>query len=250
MMKSLKYLVLVAILGLSSCFNITEEIFLQQNGSGKYVTTIDIKQLMDMIDMLKNFSPDMFKNENIGDNPLAQLDSIPQLMGKMEAISEDQSADQFEILQNWSLENGFEHYEISNLAKEGGIAQHNSSYWKGAHYLGIGPSAHSFNGDSRSVNVPNNTKYIRAIEAQKPEMELEEINADIRFNELVLTGLRTKWGIQKQDLIKLGKKYVQHFQQQSLVFREKKMIEEVETAFILSRKAWLNADGIAGKLFI
>jgi hypothetical protein len=86
MMKSLKYLVLVAIVGLSSCFNITEEIFLQQNGSGKYVTTIDIKQLMDMVDMLKNFSPDMFKNENIGDNPLAQLDSIPQLMGKMEAI--------------------------------------------------------------------------------------------------------------------------------------------------------------------
>ena len=94
------------------------------------------------------------------------------------------------------------------------------------------------------------TKYIRGIEANKPEMELEEINADIRFNELVLTGLRTKWGVQKQDLIKLGKKYVQHFQQQSLVFRERKMIEEAETAFILSRKGWLNADGIAGKLFI
>lgn len=178
--------------------------------------------------------------------PLAKAIEI----GKMEAISDDQSADQFELLQNWSLENGFEHYEISNLAKEGGIAQHNSAYWKGAHYLGIGPSAHSFNGISRSVNVPNNAKYIRSIAAGKPEIETEEIDENTRFNEIVLTGLRTKWGVQKQDLIKLGKKYVQHFQQQSLVFREKKMIEEVETAFILSRKAWLNADGIAGKLFI
>lgn len=170
--------------------------------------------------------------------------------GKMEAISEDQSADQFEILQNWALENGFEHYEISNLAKEGGIAQHNSAYWKGASYLGIGPSAHSFNGISRSVNVPNNTKYIRAVEAQIPEMELEEINTDIRFNELVLTGLRTKWGVQKVELIKLGKKYVQHFQQKSLVYREMKKMIETDSAFILPTNAWLNADGIAGKLFI
>lgn len=85
-MKSFKILLLLVMLGLSSCFNITEEIFLSQNGSGKYVTTIDLKQLIDMMDMLKNFSPDMFKNENIGGNPLAQLDSLPQLMGKMESI--------------------------------------------------------------------------------------------------------------------------------------------------------------------
>ncbi len=171
-------------------------------------------------------------------------------MGKIVDISDDQSADQFELLQSWALENGFEHYEISNLAKEGGVAQHNSAYWKGAHYLGIGPSAHSFNGISRSVNIPNNTKYIRGIEANKPEMELEEINTDIRFNEIVLTGLRTKWGVQKVELIKLGKKYVQHFQQKSLVFKEMGKVIETDSAFILPANAWLNADGIAGKLFI
>jgi oxygen-independent coproporphyrinogen-3 oxidase len=171
-------------------------------------------------------------------------------LGKVESISDDQSADQFEILQDWAANNGFEHYEISNLAKMGGIAQHNSAYWKGAHYLGIGPSAHSFNGTSRSINVPNNTKYMRAIASGKPEMEVEMIDEKIRFNELVLTGLRTKWGVSKKDLIMLGKKYVQHFQQQSLIYREKKIIKETDTAFMLHTKAWLNADGIAGKIFI
>ena len=171
-------------------------------------------------------------------------------LGKMAAISDDKSADHFEILQGWALENGFEHYEISNLARSGGIAQHNSAYWKGANYLGIGPSAHSFNGTSRNINVPNNTKYIRAIESRNPEIEIEEISTDIRFNEIVLTGLRTKWGVQKEALIRLGKKYVQHFQKQSLVFRDRKMMIETEAAFILDTSAWLNADGIAGKLFI
>ena len=171
-------------------------------------------------------------------------------LGKTQDISDDQSADQFEILQSWALENGFEHYEISNLAKEGGIAQHNSSYWKGAHYLGIGPSAHSFNGISRSINVPNNSKYIKSVNTGFPQIEMEEIDDNVRFNEIVLTGLRTKWGIQKEELIRLGKKYVKHFQIQSLLFKNKGMIVESNNSFTLSPNFWLNADGIARDLFI
>ena len=113
---------------------------------------------------------------------------------------EDLVANQFKILQNFSLECGFDHYEISNLAKDGNRAKHNSDYWKGKPYIGIGPSAHSFNGKQRRVNIANNQRYIQSIKTGDCDHETEEIDLQTRYNELILTGFRTKNGIQINDL--------------------------------------------------
>lgn len=95
---------------------------------------------------------------------------------------------------------GFEHYEISNFARKGYISRHNSAYWQGAHYLGIGPSAHSFNGTSRQWNVRSNAGYMRGIGEQKPEMGSELLTERDRVNEHIMTGLRCKWGVQRSVL--------------------------------------------------
>ncbi|MCF8465108.1 MAG: radical SAM family heme chaperone HemW [Flavobacteriales bacterium] len=103
-------------------------------------------------------------------------------------------------------ENGFDHYEISNFAKEGFISRHNSSYWQGIPYLGLGPSAHSFNGFSRQWNIRSNAAYVSNISVEKPFFELEKLSESDCLNEQIMIGLRTKWGIQKSKMeaIKIG----------------------------------------------
>ncbi|MGB1318869.1 MAG: radical SAM family heme chaperone HemW, partial [Flavobacteriales bacterium] len=93
--------------------------------------------------------------------------------------------------------NGFEHYETSNYAKEGFISRHNSNYWRGEKYLGLGPSAHSFNGNSREWNVKSNAAYISALAKNQPFSSKETLTITDQLNEQIMTGLRTKWGIQK-----------------------------------------------------
>jgi len=95
---------------------------------------------------------------------------------------------------------GFEHYEISNFARKGYISRHNSAYWQGAHYLGLGPSAHSFNGISRQWNVRSNAGYIRSISEEKPDFGSEVLSISNRINEHIMTGLRCKWGVQRSVL--------------------------------------------------
>jgi len=171
--------------------------------------------------------------------------------GKSPKVDDDHAAEQFELLQELAAENNFDHYEISNLARNGAYAIHNSAYWKGLPYLGIGPSAHSFNGNSRRINIANNQRYIKGIinENESPN-EVEVIDLPTRYNELVLTGLRTKNGISKTDLIKLGKEYIQHFRKEALELPNKEWLIETESNFSLTPKAWLQADGIAGRLFM
>ncbi|MCL7988329.1 radical SAM family heme chaperone HemW [Sphingobacterium sp. lm-10] len=115
--------------------------------------------------------------------------------GKTRPIDEGQSADQMAILIDQLTSNGFEHYEISNFAKDGRYAQHNTNYWNGTHYLGIGPSAHSFNGISRSWNKSNNALYMHGISNDLPVLESEILSKEDRINEYIMTSLRTMWGI-------------------------------------------------------
>jgi oxygen-independent coproporphyrinogen-3 oxidase len=97
--------------------------------------------------------------------------------------------------------NGFEQYEISNFCKPGQYSRHNSNYWRGAQYLGIGPSAHSFNGDTRQWNIANNTKYIKSLTENIIPAEIEVLTETNRLNEYIMTSLRTTWGL---DLDKLN----------------------------------------------
>lgn len=110
-------------------------------------------------------------------------------------VNEQQSARQFQLLMNETETNGFEQYEISNFARDGQYAIHNTSYWMGKKYIGLGPSAHSYNRESRRWNVANNINYISAIEKGELNFEEEKLTEHQHINEQIMTGLRTKWGV-------------------------------------------------------
>lgn len=115
--------------------------------------------------------------------------------GKVKPASDADQKRQFDLLIDMAVSRGYEHYEISNFAKPGQRALHNSSYWKAEPYLGIGPSAHSFNGHSRQWNVSNNTKYVQALEKGELPATIEQLSTYDQFNEQLLTGLRTSEGV-------------------------------------------------------
>ena len=168
--------------------------------------------------------------------------------GKISPASEDTQSEQFTILVDTLEKNGFIHYEISNFCKPNYQAIHNSNYWKGENYLGIGPSAHSYNQVSRAWNVRNNREYIRKVNLNESYFETEILTPEDRFNELLLTGLRTNFGV---PILKLSKcleipatfwKEIQLFTDQQLLFIEN------DTLF-LTKKGKLQADKIASDLF-
>jgi oxygen-independent coproporphyrinogen-3 oxidase len=123
-------------------------------------------------------------------------------LNKKENTDAEKQAHHFELLMKWMEKAGYEHYEISNFAKPGHRSKHNSSYWKGRTYLGLGPSAHSFNGTSRQWNVSNNALYLRSIENGVPAFEAEQLTAVQQLNEYIMTGLRTSEGISVMEMTK------------------------------------------------
>ena len=170
--------------------------------------------------------------------------------GKAAAVDDEKAAQQFEILMATLKTAGYEHYEISNFAKPGWHAQHNSNYWLGATYLGIGPAAHSFNGTSRQWNVAHNTKYIQAITVNQPAFEKEILSKEQQYNEYILTALRTKWGCDINKIANWGKEFKTHFQKISQDYLTKKLIQQKNNIFTLTDNGKLLADKIAMELFI
>lgn len=124
--------------------------------------------------------------------------------GKFKPAEDEFTAQQFEIMLEQMKQHGYVQYEISNFCKPGHESKHNSNYWRGIHYLGVGPSAHSFNGHSRQYNVANNKKYIDAIQTGSVPFELEELTLADQANDYLLTTLRTIWGC---DLNKIKEAY-------------------------------------------
>jgi oxygen-independent coproporphyrinogen-3 oxidase len=170
---------------------------------------------------------------------------------KYAPLNEEQAAVQFDMLVDTLQANGFEQYEISNFAREGKYAVHNTNYWKNKPYLGIGPSAHSFNKHSRSWNVANNMRYIKGIEAGVPDTETEELTLANRVNEYVMTGLRTIWGIDWNYIQQeFGAEVVSIITPQLQEKIEEGLIEQVGDHYKLTRQARIMADGIASDLFI
>lgn len=171
--------------------------------------------------------------------------------GKIKPVDEELSARHFEQMVRSLTQAGYEQYEISNFAKNGHYARHNSSYWKRRPYLGIGPSAHSFNGVSRQYNISNNTLYLLGIQAEKPIFELEELSVFDQVNDYVLTSLRTVWGcdlavirdIANIDLLEEQKEYVE-------IFLKKNWVEVRNNVLYLTEKGKLFADRIASDLFL
>ena len=168
---------------------------------------------------------------------------------KEQDIDSETSSQLFDILMEEAEKNGFKQYEISNFSKPGFMALHNSNYWKGFSYLGIGPSAHSYNGISRRFNVRSNARYIQALEEDKLFYEEEILTPKDLYNEYILTGLRTEWGCNMQEIETMfGKKYAEYFLKQ--LEKHKKFIDSKQNTITLNKQGRHFADGIAADLFI
>ncbi len=171
--------------------------------------------------------------------------------GKLRPMADEAAGQQFEALMQATAQQQFIHYEISNFCKEGYYSQHNSSYWKGKKYLGIGPSAHSYNHHSRQWNVAHNKRYIDGINAGTPIAEQERIDTTTAYNEYVLTALRTIWGCVPTYINEqFGSRYLQYFNQQATKFFSDGLLEQQENKVVLTNRGKLLADQIAETFFI
>ena len=183
---------------------------------------------------------------------------------ELQEVSEEDTIRHYNILVERTKENGFEHYEISNFAKEGCRSQHNSIYWQDVKYLGLGPSAHSYDGDSRQWNVSNLTKYIQFVNADidtdtdadtDTDMgryyEREILSKEDKFNEYVMTSLRTSWGCNIEKIERdYGKSYAHNFLENIKKYLDSGIMLMKNNNFILTDEGMLFADGIAADLFV
>jgi oxygen-independent coproporphyrinogen-3 oxidase len=171
--------------------------------------------------------------------------------GKIKALPDEKTIEQFNILQEKTKERGFIHYEISNFGKENFFSKHNTAYWQSKEYIGIGPSAHSFNGISRSWNISSNKKYIDGIQDDKSFSETEILTIEQQYNEYVFTSLRTIWGV---DLDYLSERFLEniteHFLKEIAKWIEKGYIQKTNKKYTLTQKGKAFADGVSSDLFI
>lgn len=168
------------------------------------------------------------------------------------AIDDEKSSELFLEMIDRLEKNKFIQYEISNFGKEGYFSIHNSNYWKGAHYIGLGPSAHSFDGTSRQWNIANNNLYIKQVsEKTEAYFEKEILTEKERFNEYILTSLRTIWGIDLNYLkTNFNNDFVKAFLDQLEIFIKQEHVIVKNTTYTLSEKGKLLADKIASELFM
>ncbi len=163
---------------------------------------------------------------------------------------EDQAKNQFDILVEKLQQNGFVHYEISNFGKENYFSKNNTSYWQGKKYIGIGPSAHSFDGQKRSWNVANNNLYLKSILENKLPNEYEILSKTDLYNEYVMTGLRTIWGISLDKIeVDFGAIYLAYLVKQAKKYFENESLYKKDNTIFTHQKARFLTDGIASDLF-
>ena len=172
--------------------------------------------------------------------------------GKIVAPKEAEQHEEFFYMTDFLKDNGFDHYEISNFGKPGFHSQHNSAYWKSQEYLGIGPSAHSYNGrNERSWNIANNQLYINSLNQSKLAKETEILTEKEQFNEMLMIGLRTIWGV---DLTSFKEKFttelLEKFQSQIKNKLEDGILQIENNHLKIPEKHWFLADGIAADLFL
>lgn len=171
--------------------------------------------------------------------------------GRMETVEEEFAAQQFEMLTEFLDRHGYEQYEISNFARSGSYSRHNRSYWQQQPYLGVGPSAHSYNGTTRQYNAANNAHYLKALAENRIPCTVEELSVNDRINEYLMTSLRTQWGCDTQyirqqygvDMLLLHRDYLADCQAEGLLIRQ-------QTHLMLTLRGKLLADKIASDLFL
>jgi len=171
--------------------------------------------------------------------------------GKYPPLDEELAKQHFDVLVEETQKKGFVHYEISNFGKPNYFSKHNTSYWHGVKYIGIGPSAHSFNTTHRSWNVASNARYIKSLQEGKLPSEVEFLSKEDQFNEYLMTGLRTIWGV-SLDKIKnnLGEKYQNYLESQSKKYIQQDLLYIENGILKTTSKGKFLADGISSDLFM
>ena len=170
--------------------------------------------------------------------------------GKITSPKEEVAAEHFDILLETLEQNGFIHYELSNFGKENYFSKNNSSYWLGKKYIGIGPSAHSYNGENRSWNVSNNAIYLKSISENILPSETEILTQTDRYTEYIMTGLRTIWGVSLTKIENdFGEKYYSYLNQQSERFLKDNLLFIENNILKPTKKGKFLCDGIASDLF-
>tara|TARA_B100001758_G_scaffold105218_1_gene90116 strand:- start:30711 stop:31733 length:1023 start_codon:yes stop_codon:yes gene_type:complete len=170
---------------------------------------------------------------------------------KVKVLSDEKIISQFNLLQEKAMKNEFTHYEISNFGKKDFFSTHNIAYWSNKHYLGIGPSAHSFNGSSRSWNVSSNKEYISALINNFNYFQTEILTKEQQYNEYIFTSLRTMWGVDLSKIQqKFNKKFLRYFVCEIEKWCAKKYININKNKYTLTKEGKAFADAIASDLFI
>ena len=171
--------------------------------------------------------------------------------GKIAQPKDEVASEHFDILVEKLTQNGFIHYELSNFGKENYFSKNNSSYWLGKKYIGIGPSAHSFDGKCRSWNVANNGLYLKSIFENNLPNEIEILTTTDKYNEFVMTGLRTIWGVNLNRIeIEFGQSYIKHLKKQFEKFVNDDLLVLENGILKTTKKGKFLSDGIASDLFM
>lgn len=171
--------------------------------------------------------------------------------GRIAPVGEDESVKMYRLLRKELSGAGFEHYEISNFAKEGFRSRHNQIYWSGEAYLGFGPSAHSFNGSSRYWNVGSLKKYMKALAAGEAISEKEDLSAREQYHDYLITSLRTREGADPRIIrTRFGKELEDHFQLRADKFLKEGLMIDLGERKAIDPDGWLLADHIMRELFL
>lgn len=181
--------------------------------------------------------------------PKTALDSFIK-KGIIQNVDDDLAQQQFHILIEKLEAHGFVQYELSNFGKTNYFSRNNSAYWQGKSYLGIGPSAHSYNGIERGWNIRNNIKYIKALQENVVPIETETLSETDKYNEYIMTGLRTIWGVSIEKVERdFGKQYKNYLLEQATIHLKNDLLYLNDDKLIVTKKGKFLSDGIASDLF-
>jgi len=166
-------------------------------------------------------------------------------LGDVKPVDEDLSVEMFSVMIDKLSKAGFQHYEISSFARNGLLSKHNSSYWLGTKYLGLGPAAHSYDGENRAWNIASISKYIEGINLSEPFIETEYLDKNTRYNDFILTGMRTMWGV---DLVKLeslfGKQMKEYALRNVKKYIDQGFVTNIDNTLKLTHTGIFISDGI------
>ena len=220
------------------------------NQNGKQAKQMSNEKWKQNIETALSFGIPHISSYALTVEPKTALNKLIQT-GKIAKPKDEVAEEHFQILVEMLEKNGFIHYELSNFGKENYFSKNNSAYWLGKKYIGIGPSAHSYDGISRSWNISNNTIYLKSLEENKLPNEIEILSKTDRYNEYIMTGLRTIWGVSLDRIEnEFGTTYLEYLTNQAQKFLDDNLLSIEENVLKATKKGKFLTDGMASDLFL